>query len=280
MGTGESARRGDGRARLRELSLAELRERFGGSGGAIGDAALAALRRDPRRGARDLATQLRRRRERDAAENAHLDALWSCERELRPAGATRAAGVDEVGMGPLAGPVVAAAVVLPDGVRILGLRDSKRLTPAARERLAEEVRAVALAVSIGVTGRAEIDRINIYHAGLLAMRRAVVQLTPRADGVLVDARRIPRIGVPQAPVVGGDDRVASISAASIVAKVYRDTLMRELDARYPGYGFAHNHGYGTAEHLDALERLGPTPEHRRSFAPVARATRPTVVIEA
>jgi ribonuclease HII len=166
---------------------------------------------------------------------------------------------------------VAAAVILPDGVRLEGLRDSKRLNPAARERIAREVRRVALAVSIGIASRAEIDRINIYQAGLLAMRRAVEGLSPRADGVLVDARRIPRIGIPQASVVRGDDRVASISAASVVAKVYRDTLMCDLDAHYPGYGFAHNHGYGTAEHLGALERLGASPVHRRSFAPVARA---------
>jgi ribonuclease HII len=253
------------------MSLAELRARFAPGGVDIDDAGLALLRRDPRSGARELAKLLRRRRTRDEAEARRLDALWSCERELRPEGALRAAGVDEVGMGPLAGPVVAAAVVLPDGARIEGLRDSKRLTPAARERLAVEVRDAARAVSIGIASREEIDRINIYQAGLLAMRRAVLGLEPRADGVLVDARRIPRLGVPQAAVIGGDDRVASISAASIVAKVYRDALMCELDLRHPGYGFANNHGYGTAEHLVALERLGPSAVHRRSFAPVAKA---------
>lgn len=271
MATGEPARRGDERARFREISLVALRRRFATDRVEIDAAGLRALRRDPRRGAREFARQLGRRRDRDAAENARLEALWSCERELRPRGARRAAGVDEVGMGPLAGPVVAAAVILPDGARLEGLRDSKRLTPAARVRLSREVRQVALAVSIGMASRAEIDRINIYQAGLLAMRRAVEGLSPRADGVLVDARRIPRIGIPQTPVVGGDDRVASISAASVVAKVYRDTLMCDLDAHYPGYGFAHNYGYGTAEHLGALERLGASPEHRRSFAPVARA---------
>jgi ribonuclease HII len=271
VATGEPARRGDERARFREISLVALRRRFATDRVEIDAAGLRALRRDPRRGAREFARQLGRRRDRDAAENARLEALWSCERELRPRGARRAAGVDEVGMGPLAGPVVAAAVILPDGARLEGLRDSKRLTPAARVRLSREVRQVALAVSIGMASRAEIDRINIYQAGLLAMRRAVEGLSPRADGVLVDARRIPRIGIPQTPVVGGDDRVASISAASVVAKVYRDTLMCDLDAHYPGYGFAHNYGYGTAEHLGALERLGASPEHRRSFAPVARA---------
>ena len=253
------------------MSLAELRQRFAPGGVELDDAGIAVLRRDPRSGARELAQLLRRRRARGEAEDRRLDALWSCERELRPPGALRAAGVDEVGMGPLAGPVVAAAVILRDGERIEGLRDSKRLTETARVRVAAQVHATAQAVSIGVASRAEIDRINIYQAGLLAMRRAVLGLEPRADGVLVDARRIPRLGVPQARVIGGDDRVASISAASIVAKVYRDALMCELDRRHPGYGFASNRGYGTAEHLVALERLGASAAHRRSFAPVAKA---------
>lgn len=253
------------------MSLAELRRHFAAPGAGVDAAGLAALRRDPRRGARELADALDRRRARQAAEAARLDALWRCERELRPAGTLRAAGVDEVGMGPLAGPVVAAAVILPDGVQLRGLRDSKQLAAPARERLAAEIRSVARALGIGHATRQEIDRINIYQAGLLAMRRAVEALRPGADALLVDARRIPGLGVPQAAVVSGDDRVASISAASIVAKVWRDTLMCELDRRHPGYGFARNHGYGTAEHLDALARLGPSPEHRRSFAPVARA---------
>ncbi len=252
------------------MSLAELRRRFAADA-AVEDAALAALRCDPRRGARDLAQLLLRRRERDALEDARLEALWACERELRPAGARFAAGVDEVGMGPLAGPVVAAAVLLPEGVRLEGLRDSKRLTARARASLSAEIRCVSLGFAIGSATREEIDRINIYQAGLLAMRRAVEGLRPAADAVLVDARRIPGIGIPQSPVIAGDDRVASISAASIVAKVYRDTLMCELHVRHPGYGFDRNHGYGTAEHLGALDRLGPSPEHRHSFAPVSRA---------
>ena len=265
--TGEARRDGP---RFRGVSLAELRHRFGG-GASVSDASLAALRADPRLGARELAERLGRRRERGEAERRRVEVLWEAERALRPAGSRSTAGVDEVGMGPLAGPVVAAAVILPEGVHFEGLRDSKRLTPAARERLAAEVWSVARAVSIGMTSLAEIDRINIYQAGLLAMRRAVLGLRPGADGVLVDARRIPDLDVPQRAVVGGDDRVASISAASIVAKVHRDTLMCALDSRHPGYGFAQNRGYGTAEHLDALERLGPSPAHRRSFAPVTRA---------
>ncbi len=269
MATAAGEHRDDG-PRFRDVSLAELRQRFGGAAPAS-DASLAALRADPRRGARELAGLLGRRRERGEAERRRLDALWDEQWALRPPGSRRTAGVDEVGMGPLAGPVVAAAVILPEGVHLDGLRDSKRLTPAARERLAAKVWSAALAVSIGVTSRAEIDRINIYQAGLLAMRRAVLGLRPGADGVLVDARRIPGLDLPQRALVGGDDRVPSISAASVVAKVYRDTLMCALDSRHPGYGFAQNRGYGTAEHLDALERLGPSAAHRRSFAPVTRA---------
>ncbi|MBW2415295.1 MAG: ribonuclease HII [Deltaproteobacteria bacterium] len=249
-----------------------MRQRFGGDV-SVSDASLVALRADPRRGAREIAERLDRRRERGEAERRRVEVLWREERMLRPAGSCRTAGVDEVGMGPLAGPVVAAAVILPEGAHFDGLRDSKRLTPAARARLAAEVRSVARSVSIGVTSRVEIDRINIYQAGLLAMRRAVLGLRPGADGLLVDARRIPDLKLPQRAVIGGDDRVASISAASIVAKVYRDTLMCELDSIHPGYGFAHNRGYGTAEHLEALQRLGPSSAHRRSFAPVTRLLR-------
>jgi ribonuclease HII len=249
-----------------------LRARLLAADALTDDGLLAALDRDPRRGARELARVLARRRDRNRAERARLDGLWSRERELRPDGATCVAGVDEVGMGPLAGPVVAAAVILFEGAHLPGLRDSKRLSAAARERLDEQIRACARAVAVGVVERREIDRVNIYQSGLLAMRKSVEGLRPRADAVLVDARHIPKLAVPQRAVVGGDDCVASIAAASIVAKVYRDALMDRLDRRYPGYGFAHNRGYGTAEHLRALLRLGPSPEHRRSFAPVASAS--------
>ncbi len=183
------------------------------------------------------------------------------------------AGVDEVGVGPLAGPVVAAAVVLPDRVSLRGLDDSKKLRPQDRERLDGEIRAQAVAVSIGEASSAEIDRVNILQATLLAMRRAVEALGT-LDHVLVDARTIPGVPVPQTPIVGGDGRDGTIAAASIVAKVHRDALMRRLDARHPGYGFARHKGYGTEDHLRALARLGPTREHRRSFAPVARSIAP------
>ena len=189
--------------------------------------------------------------------------------DLRAAGCRLVAGVDEVGMGPLAGPVVAGAVVLPDEVDLPGLDDSKKLSRVTRERLDVAIREQALAVAVAEVSPEEVDRLNVYHAGLTAMRRAVEALDARPDHLLVDARTIPGIGVPQTGIVGGDALDASIAAASVVAKVYRDATMQRLDTQHPGYGFARHKGYPTAQHLLALKRLGPSPVHRRSFAPVA-----------
>jgi ribonuclease HII len=174
-------------------------------------------------------------------------------------------------MGPLAGPVVAAAVVLSDEIYLEGLDDSKRVPRATRQELARTIRKQALAVGIGVVSPAQIDRINIYQAGLLAMRRAVLGMSLAPDHVLVDARRVPGISIPQTALTHGDAIDGSIAAASIVAKVYRDSLMCELDRRHRGYGFDSHMGYATSTHLEALRELGPSPVHRRSFAPVAAA---------
>lgn len=190
------------------------------------------------------------------------------ERALWGAGFALVAGVDEVGMGPLAGPVVAAAVVLPADVSIDGVTDSKKVPKAKRETLADLIRASALGIGIGMVEVDEIDEINIYQAGLLAMRRAVEALPVVPNHLLIDSRRIPECAIQQTCVDDGDATVYSIAAASIVAKVHRDRLMRELDERYPGYGFAAHAGYATAAHLSALRSLGPSPVHRRSFAPV------------
>ena len=178
------------------------------------------------------------------------------------------AGVDEVGRGPLAGPVVAAAVILDERRTIRGLNDSKLLTPATRERLSIEIRAKALCVSIGEATVDEIDRINILQAALLAMRRAVdgLHLTPQV--VVVDGNQLPQVPMTCRSIVGGDARVRAISAASIVAKVYRDRLCNDLHDEHPEYGFAAHKGYSTPEHLDALRRHGACRHHRRSFAPV------------
>jgi ribonuclease HII len=182
----------------------------------------------------------------------------------------RVAGVDEAGRGPLAGPVIAAAVILDPLRPIAGLRDSKCLSPGRRERLYDEIVTRALAWAVGRAEAAEIDDINILQATLLAMQRAVNALQPGAEQVLVDGNRCPVLPCPARAIVKGDSRVPVISAASIVAKVSRDREMIELDACYPGYGLAQHKGYPSKAHLEALEVLGPSPQHRRSYAPVRR----------
>lgn len=178
------------------------------------------------------------------------------------------AGVDEAGRGPLAGPVSAAAVILDPARPIQGLDDSKKLTPARRDALDLEIRERALAWSIAWASAEEIDRINILQASMLAMQRAVAALSIRPRRVLVDGNRCPDVGCEARAVIGGDGLVPSIGAASILAKVARDRLMCELDRTFPGYGFAGHKGYPTRAHIEALRRLGPCPEHRRSFGPV------------
>jgi ribonuclease HII len=255
---------------LAELSLAALRERCADPQ-RVRPRLLALLALDPRAGARELGARVAASRARHALELARLRQLYALEGRLRREGHARVAGVDEVGMGPLAGPVVAAAVVLPPQPRLPGLRDSKQLSAAQREELAARIRECARGVALGSATREEIDSLNIYRAGLLAMRRALEALAPRADFAVLDARTVPEFGAAQRALPRADQRVACVSAASIVAKVARDALMQELDAQYPGYGFARNAGYSTAEHLSALRRLGPSPAHRRSFEPVAAA---------
>jgi ribonuclease HII len=253
---------------LARIALAELRLRYGPGGETATPELLRALRQDGRGGARALAESLAGRERRESAERRRLCDLFSFERELQQSGHARVAGVDEVGMGPLAGPVVAAAVILPPDAWLPGLNDSKRLSRAARERLAREIERVAIDHALGSVEPDEIDRLNIYQSGLLAMHRAVVGLAQPPDALLVDARRVPGIGCRQESLVGGDSRAAAIAAASIVAKVWRDARMAELDRHHPGYGFARHAGYGTPEHLEALGALGPSPIHRRSFEPV------------
>ncbi|HSQ00328.1 MAG TPA: ribonuclease HII [Candidatus Dormibacteraeota bacterium] len=196
------------------------------------------------------------------------------ERALWTQGLMHVAGVDEVGVGPLAGPLVAAAVILPHECEVRGIDDSKKLTAARREALRAEIEACAVAVGIGVVEVRDVERLNTYWASIEAMRRAVAALAVPPQQVLVDARHIPGLAMPQLALVKGDARSYSIAAASIVAKVVRDAMMTQLDGCYPAYGFARHMGYGTAEHLAALERHGPCPAHRRSFLPVAQARLP------
>jgi ribonuclease HII len=183
----------------------------------------------------------------------------------------RIAGVDEAGRGPLAGPVVCAAVILRPRARLPGLDDSKKLTPAAREDLFPRIQAQALAFCVVFLEVEDIDRLNIFHATMEGMRRAVVGLALAPERVLVDGNMLPKgLPCPAEALVGGDGRERAIMAASILAKVSRDRRMVELDAVHPGYGFAAHKGYSTPEHFAALERLGPCAQHRRSFAPVTR----------
>lgn len=228
-----------------------------------------ALRSDPRRGAQNLAQRALRQLAALSGERARVDRMFALRRSLFEAGWRAVAGVDEVGVGPLAGPVVAAAVILPERVELSGVNDSKKLSREVREKLALAIREQAVAISIGEVSPEEIDRRNIYRASLEAMRRAVAGLTPAPDYCLVDARTIPQTSIRQQALIHGDAIDGSIAAASIVAKVHRDRIMAELDISHPGYGFARHMGYGTAVHLEALERLGASPVHRRSFGPVA-----------
>jgi len=205
------------------------------------------------------------------SDDAPRDHTLSLETLLWDLGYARVAGVDEVGLGPWAGPVVAAAVVFPARTRVIpGVDDSKKLAPARREDLSAAIRDRAAGVAVGIVSVAELDALGVHDAGLEAMRRAVTGLAPSPDYLLVDARCVPNVAMGQTSFVRADTFVYSVAAASIVAKVYRDALMLEMDARFPGYGFGQHMGYGTAAHLEALERLGPCEIHRRSFAPVRR----------
>jgi ribonuclease HII len=195
---------------------------------------------------------------------------WKLEREARQLGFLRIAGLDEVGRGPMFGPVVAAAVILPLGYRLPGLTDSKQLTAKQREEFETEIKAHAIAWSVSVIDVEIIDRINIRQASLLAMRTAVERLALGPDYLLIDGSDTIDWPCPQQSVVQGDATSKSIAAASVLAKVHRDRLLVEFDAVYPGYGLARHKGYCSPEHLDALGRLGPTPLHRKSFAPVAQ----------
>jgi ribonuclease HII len=259
---------------LLEKPLTHLRELFLTMQQRIPGGFLEALAKDSRAGARQLAQLIRRRRLKNLKETRRLQALLRFERELWDQGIQVIAGVDEAGMAPLAGPVIAAAVVLPRPYRLPGLNDSKKiLMEQRREDLASQIKRDAICWSVGRAEVEEIDSINIYHAGLLAMRRAVERLRTKPEFILVDARTIPGCPYPQRGIVRGDALSASIAAASIIAKTTRDAHMHAMDRIFSGYGFASHKGYPTPEHLRILKERGPLPIHRRSFAPVRAALR-------
>jgi ribonuclease HII len=256
---------------LASLPLSALRDRFLTRGEPLGQAMAAALAADRRSGARALLEAVERAHAANRAEGQRLRRLLAFETPLWDAGVERIAGVDEAGVGPLAGPVVAAAVVLPRTLRPRGLDDSKRLDEPARERLAAEVKAGAVSWGVGIASHLEVDELNVYQASLLAMRRAIEALSPAPHHLLIDARRVPGVPFPQEGIIKGDARSLSIAAASVIAKTTRDALMLEAEDRFPGYGFARHKGYGSPGHLAALAALGPCELHRRSFAPVREA---------
>ena len=253
-------------------SIPELRERFVDRGRPIPKGLVDALEADSRQGAHHLARLIRERCRKNRAEGQRLHNLLRFEIDLWEQGFNLIAGVDEAGMAPLAGPVVAGAVILPRNYKLKKLNDSKQiLDGAVRDELAQQIKTDAVVWSVGIAEVEEIDTINIYHAGLLAMRRAVEGLIQQPDFILVDARRIPHCATPQRGIIKGDTLSASIAAASIIAKTTRDAIMTEMDSVLPGYNFATHKGYPTPEHCRCLKELGATGIHRRSFARVREA---------
>jgi len=253
-------------------SISELREHYLVRARPVPRGLIESLETDTRQGAKQLARQIRERQRSNRAEGQRLHTILRFEIELWTEGISLIAGVDEAGMAPLAGPVVAGAVVLPRNYKLRGLNDSKKiLDEEKRDELAMQIKCDAVCWSAGIATVEEIDQLNIYHAGLLAMRRAVEGLSSTPEYILVDARRIPNCSIPQRGIIRGDALSASIAAASIIAKTTRDALMIEFDRLYSGYGLASHKGYPTPEHCRALKELGALPIHRRSFARVREA---------
>jgi ribonuclease HII len=253
------------------VSLIELRARYVEGGRPLPASVEAALAADPRAGARAILDAIARRRRDNRSEGQRIRTMLRFETALWSSGVARIAGVDEAGMSPLAGPVAAAAVILAPGTRIAEVDDSKQLDAETRERLAPVIKRQAVAWAVAFCEVEEIDRVNIYWAGLAAMRRAIQALAPAAEHLLIDGRKLADLSLPQQRIVGGDAKSLSIAAASILAKTARDARMRALDAEYPGYGFAQHKGYPVAAHASALKKLGACPVHRRSFALVREA---------
>jgi ribonuclease HII len=257
------------RTDLSHQSIAELRAMLLDRGRPLPIEIIESLAHDPRQGVQQLVRQACRIRSEDQHERHRLRRLQHYEALLRDQGVDLIAGVDEAGVGPLAGPVVASAVILPKEYELRGLKDSKKIPDESkRKELAARIQADAVCWAVGRAEVEEIDRLNIYHAGLLAMQRAVQNLSIRPHYLLVDARTVPDCPIPQQGIVHGDALSATIAAASIIAKTTRDALMEEFDKIYPGYNFAAHKGYPTPEHCRLLAQLGPLPIHRRSFGPV------------
>ena len=231
------------------------------------DPFLAEVENDQRSGVQKAIEKRKRAIQAELDEDLRLEQMLRYEKELYQAGYQRIAGIDEVGRGPLAGPVVAAAVILPPGCKIKGLNDSKKIPKKKHQEIYQAVLDKALAVGVGLMNNEIIDQVNIYEATKLAMKEALSKLSLKPDYLLIDAMKLD-VDIPQESIIKGDANSLSIAAASIVAKVTRDKLMADYDKEYPGYDFAQNAGYGTKSHLQGLERNGVTPIHRKAFEPV------------
>lgn len=233
----------------------------------LDDPLLAELEQDSRSGVIQAIAKRKREIQKRLDEDERLEGMLAYEKELYTQGIHLIAGVDEVGRGPLAGPVVAAAVILPKACKIPGLNDSKKIPKSKHKEIYEAVLQNAVAIGIGIKDNQVIDQVNIYEATKLAMMESIGQLEPQPQHLLIDAMKLD-LPIPQTSIIKGDANSLSIAAASIVAKVTRDQMMEEFDREYPGYDFAQNAGYGTAKHLAGLDKLGVTPIHRRSFEPI------------
>ena len=233
----------------------------------LNDPIFAALVEDPRAGVQKEITKRKQAILAELEEDFRLETMLRYEKELYSQGKTLIAGVDEVGRGPLAGPVIAAAVILPNNCKIRGLNDSKKISKKKHREMFQAVQDQALAIGIGIMDNHVIDQVNIYEATKLAMQEAIAQLTPQPEHLLIDAMKLD-LPISQTSIIKGDANSLSIAAASIVAKVIRDDLMAEYDQQFPGYDFTTNAGYGTAKHLEGLDRYGVTPIHRKTFEPI------------
>ena len=243
--------------------ISEIKEEFKGLPPEKLEESICLYREDERKGVQTFLKTQEKKLEQYREELKRLETISCYEKEY--GGYGYVCGIDEVGRGPLAGPVVAGAVILPKDCRILYVNDSKKLSEKKREELFEEIQKHAIAIGIGLVPHSRIDEINILQATYEAMRMAIDNLKVKPGVLLNDAVTIPGVEIPQVPIIKGDAKSISIGAASIMAKVYRDRMMVEYDKMYPGYGFASNKGYGSKEHMEALRKIGPSPIHRRTF---------------
>jgi ribonuclease HII len=236
---------------------------------ALPQAELEKWKEDPRESVQRLVSSYEQQQKNLAAEKKRIEKLWSLEKNLQRQGVKLIAGIDEAGRGPLAGPVVAAAVVMPVGFMLPGLNDSKKLTAKKRATLQTTIRQHAISLGVGLVEADLIDELNIWEATCLAMQKAISALTINPEHLLIDAMPLPKVAIPQTNLIKGDQRSASIAAASIIAKTTRDKYMEKLANKYPAYAFEKHKGYGTLLHMKILAEIGPSPIHRQSFKPVS-----------